>query len=80
MQSKVCTLAVQAAKNIDAVVITAEKKIRSSIILAVFNTDIQNEKIKTEALTVLQKVLSRRSLKKSIILSVHSFILYKMQV
>jgi len=80
MQSKVCTLAVQAAKNIDAVVITAEKKIRSSITLAVFNTDIQNEKIKTEALTILQKVLSRRSLKKSIILSVHSFILYKMQV
>ena len=64
MQSVVRTLAEQAAKNIDAAVITAEKKIRSSITLAVFNTDIQNEKIKTEALSILQKVLSKRSLKK----------------
>ena len=67
MQSEVSNLAEQAAKNIDAAVITAEKKIRSSITLAVLNTDIQNEKIKTEALSILQKVLSKRSLKKGII-------------
>lgn len=61
MQSEVRALAEQAAKNIDAAVITAETKIRSSITLAVLNADIQNEKIKTEALSILRKVLSKRS-------------------
>ena len=69
MRQEVRALAEQAAKNIDAAVITAEKKIRSSITLAVFNTDIQNEKIKTEALTILQKVLSKRSAAKGILSS-----------
>jgi hypothetical protein len=69
MQSEVRALAEQAAKNIDAAVITAETKIRLSITLAVLNADIQNEKIKTEALSILRKVLSKRSIAKGIVSS-----------
>ncbi|XP_028402542.1 uncharacterized protein LOC114525410 [Dendronephthya gigantea] len=58
MQSKVRALAEQTAKNIDAAIILAEKNIRSSIALAIVNTDIKNEKIKTEALSILHKVLN----------------------
>ena len=64
MSGEVHALAEAAVKNIHEAVIVAEKKIRSSITLAVLNTDIQNNKIKTEALSILRKVLSKRSLGK----------------
>jgi hypothetical protein len=73
MQSEVRALAEQAAKNIDAAVITAETKIRLSITLAVLNADIQNEKIKTEALSILRKVLSKRSTAKGIVSSIFMY-------
>ena len=55
-------MAEEATKNIDAAITAAEKKIRLSITLAVLNSDIKNEKLKTEALKILQNTLEKRSL------------------
>lgn len=62
LQSVTRTMSEEAAKNIGAAIIAAGKKIRSSITLAVLNSDIKNEKIKTEALKILKNALNKRSL------------------
>ena len=62
LQSVTRTMSEEAAKNIDAAIIAAGKKIRSSITLAVLNSDIKSEKLKTEALKILKNALNKRSL------------------
>lgn len=58
LKSQVHVLAEQATKNIVAAIVLAEKNIRSSIALSVVYTDIKNEKMKTEALSIMHKVLN----------------------
>lgn len=62
LQSVTRTMAEEATKNIDAAIIAAEKKIRLSITLGVLNSDIKNEKLKAEALKILENALNKRSL------------------
>lgn len=55
------SLANEAVKNIEIAIRLAERKIRSSIALAVSATNIKNDKLKTEAVELLKKMFSKRS-------------------
>ena len=62
MSSEVYSLAEKAVKNIDIAIGVAEKKIRSSIALAVSNVNIQDDSVRTEAVQLLNKILTKRSI------------------
>ena len=55
------SLADKAVENIEIAITIAEKNIRSSIALAVSHINIQNDNLKTDAVKLLRKILTKRS-------------------